>query len=69
MSTTPAVANDSVTRAPFLRNLLIWMLSFLAIPVAGYLGTSADTQRLQRWFAYLIFAAAAYVLFDTVLLS
>ena len=36
---------------------------------AGYLGTSADTQRLQRWFAYLIFAAAAYVLFDTVLLS
>jgi len=36
---------------------------------AGYLGTSADTQRLQRWFAYLIFAVAAYVLFDAVLLT
>ena len=36
---------------------------------AGYLGTNADTRRLQRWFAYLIFAVAAYVLFDAVLLS
>lgn len=32
---------------------------------AGYLGTRADTARLQRWFAYLVFAVAAYVLVDT----
>ena len=53
MSTTPAVAKDSVTRAPFLRNLLIWMLSFLAIPIAGYLGT-ALVGRVDNVFAALI---------------
>ena len=44
MSTTPAVRKDSTgkglgSRAPFLRNMLMWMLSFLAIPIAGYIGT------------------------------
>jgi len=43
MSTTPAVTEipspTVVTRAPFLRNLLMWMLSFLIIPIAGYIGT------------------------------
>lgn len=35
--------------------------------VAGHLGSkSVDTNRLQRWFAYLVLAVAAYVLFDTV---
>jgi uncharacterized membrane protein YfcA len=37
--------------------------------VAGYFGTKADTVRLQRWFAYLVFVVAAYVLVDTVFLS
>jgi uncharacterized membrane protein YfcA len=37
--------------------------------IAGYLGTSADTGKLQRWFAYLIFAVAAYVLCDTLVLT
>jgi uncharacterized membrane protein YfcA len=32
---------------------------------AGYLGSKTDTARLQRWFAYLVFAVAAYVLVDT----
>ncbi|KUI30603.1 permease [Mycobacterium sp. IS-1742] len=36
--------------------------------VAGHLGTNIDTARLQRWFAYLVFAVAAYVLVDTILL-
>lgn len=36
--------------------------------VAGHLGTRLDTVRLQRWFAYLVFAVAAYVLVDTILL-
>ena len=36
--------------------------------VAGHLGTKLDTTHLQRWFAYLIFAVAAYVLVDTTLL-
>jgi uncharacterized protein len=36
--------------------------------VAGYLGTRTDTARLQRWFAYLVFAVAAYVLVDTLIL-
>lgn len=35
--------------------------------IAGHLGTKADTRRLQRWFAYLVFAVAAYVLVDTLL--
>ncbi|MFD6677429.1 sulfite exporter TauE/SafE family protein [Rhodococcus zopfii] len=36
--------------------------------IAGHLGTRADTDRLQRWFAYLVFAVAAYILVDTVFL-
>jgi uncharacterized membrane protein YfcA len=36
--------------------------------VAGYFGTTTDTARLQRWFAYLVFAVAAYVLVDTLIL-
>lgn len=36
--------------------------------VAGQLGTRLDTTRLQRWFAFLVFAVAAYVLIDTTLL-
>jgi uncharacterized membrane protein YfcA len=36
--------------------------------VAGYFGTKVDTDRLQRWFAYLIFVIAAYVLVDTIFL-
>jgi uncharacterized membrane protein YfcA len=37
--------------------------------VAGYFGTKTDTTRLQRWFAYLVFAVAAYVLVDTLILK
>ena len=37
--------------------------------VAGYFGTKTDTIRLQRWFAYLVFAVAAYVLVDTLILA
>lgn len=40
-----------------------------ASPVAGHLGTKVDTTRLQRWFAYLVFAVAAYVVVDTVFLN
>ncbi|MGV0714722.1 sulfite exporter TauE/SafE family protein [Mycolicibacterium sp. XJ662] len=36
--------------------------------VAGYFGTKIETGRLQRWFAYLVFVVAAYVLVDTVFL-
>lgn len=34
--------------------------------IAGHFGTKLDTRRLQRWFAYLVFAVAAYVLVDTI---
>ncbi|MFF0241489.1 sulfite exporter TauE/SafE family protein [Rhodococcus pyridinivorans] len=36
--------------------------------IAGHFGTRVDTDRLQRWFAYLVFAVAAYVLVDAILL-
>ena len=36
--------------------------------VAGRLGSNIDTNRLQHWFAYLVFAVAAYVLLDTLFL-
>ena len=36
--------------------------------VAGQLGTNLDNTRLQRWFAYLVFVVAAYVLVDNLLL-
>ncbi|GAT06894.1 sulfite exporter TauE/SafE family protein [Mycolicibacterium novocastrense] len=34
--------------------------------IAGHLGTTVATARLQRWFAYLVIAVAAYVLIDTI---
>ncbi|MDR3660614.1 MAG: sulfite exporter TauE/SafE family protein [Mycobacterium sp.] len=37
--------------------------------IAGHHGTRLDTRRLQRWFAYLVLAVAAYVLIDTMVLS
>ncbi|MUL74682.1 sulfite exporter TauE/SafE family protein [Mycolicibacterium sp. CBMA 226] len=37
--------------------------------IAGHLGAKLDTWRLQRWFAYLVFAVAAYVLVDTIIVS
>ncbi|BBY31577.1 sulfite exporter TauE/SafE family protein [Mycolicibacterium sediminis] len=37
--------------------------------VAGFFGTTTDTTRLQRWFAYMVFAVAAYVLVDTLILN
>ncbi|KOS53342.1 sulfite exporter TauE/SafE family protein [Rhodococcus rhodochrous] len=36
--------------------------------VAGHLGTRMETGRLRRWFAWLVFAVAAYVLVDTLVL-
>jgi uncharacterized membrane protein YfcA len=36
--------------------------------VAGHYGTKLDTGRVQRWFAYLVFVVAAYVLVDTIFL-
>jgi uncharacterized membrane protein YfcA len=37
--------------------------------VAGHFGTRLDTGRLRHWFAYLVFAVAAYVLVDTLFIS
>ncbi|MGE2690532.1 sulfite exporter TauE/SafE family protein [Mycolicibacterium pulveris] len=42
--------------------------AMLASLVAGHFGTRVDTARLQRWFAYLVFLVAAYVLVDTIFL-
>lgn len=36
--------------------------------IAGHIGTKLDNARLQRWFAYLVFVVAVYVLVDTLLL-
>lgn len=36
--------------------------------IAGQLGTKLDTGKLHHWFAYLVFAVAAYVVVDTVFL-
>ena len=36
---------------------------------SGHFGAKTDTARLQRWFAYLVFAVAAYVLVDTFVLG
>ncbi|RAV05394.1 sulfite exporter TauE/SafE family protein [Mycolicibacterium sp. GF69] len=36
--------------------------------IAGQVGTRLDNRRIQHWFAYLVFAVAAYVLIDIVFL-
>lgn len=42
--------------------------AMVASLVTGYFGTKVDTDRLQRWFAYLVFVVAAFVLVDTIFL-
>lgn len=37
--------------------------------IAGHYGTKLDTRRLQHWFAFLVFAVAAYVVIDTVFIA
>ena len=37
-----------------------------ALAAAGSLATRLDTERLQRWFAYLVFAVATFVVIDTI---
>ena len=49
MSTTPAVLEHSVTRVRS-PDLLMWTLSFLAIPIAGYVGTAHRRPRRQPRF-------------------
>ncbi|MFN6548697.1 sulfite exporter TauE/SafE family protein [Mycolicibacterium nivoides] len=53
---------DWVLTAAFVSTALVGSL------VAGQLGTKLDNTRLQRWFAYLVFVVAAYVLLDTLIL-
>lgn len=36
--------------------------------LAGHVSAKVDTARLQRWFAYLVFAVAGYVVVDTAFL-
>ena len=36
--------------------------------LAGHFGTGVDTGRLQRWFAYLVFTVATYILVDSTIL-
>ncbi len=42
--------------------------AMVASLVAGHLGTRLNTDRLQSWFAYLVFAVAAYALVDTLVI-
>lgn len=42
--------------------------AIVASLIAGHFGTKVDTEGLQRWFAYLVFVVAAYVLVDTIFL-
>ncbi|MGE2717710.1 sulfite exporter TauE/SafE family protein [Mycolicibacterium litorale] len=43
--------------------------AMIASLIAGQVGTRIDTARLQRWFAYLVFAVAAYVLVQTLIVG
>ena len=43
--------------------------AIVAALVFGHVGTKVDISRLRHWFAYLVFAVAAYVLIDTVVLQ
>ena len=43
--------------------------AIVASLVAGRFGNRVNTETLQRWFAYLVFAVAAYILLDALALS
>ena len=57
-----AISTDWSITAAFV------IAAMVASLVAGHFGTKVDTARLQRWFAYLVFAVAVYVLVDTIFL-
>ena len=69
------VANSLAALVPHLSTAHIdWALTsafvgttVVAALIAGRLGTRLDTTRLQRWFAYLVFLVAGYVVVDTLL--
>lgn len=58
-----AISIDWSSTAAFVAAAMVASLA------AGQLGTRSDTTRLQRWFAHLIFAVAAYVLVDTLVIG
>ena len=62
ISHLPGVSIDWTIAAAFVATAMVGSL------IAGHFGTKLDTGRLQHWFAYLVFAVAAYVLVDTVFL-
>lgn len=57
-----AVEIDWMTTVAFVGTAILGSL------IAGHYGTRLNTDRLQRMFAYLVFAVAAYVLLDTLVL-
>lgn len=70
------VANSAAGVVSHLSHLAIdWRLTagFVSTAIvgsflAGHFGSRLDHHRLQRWFAFLVFAVALYVLFDTLML-
>ncbi|MGU3503340.1 sulfite exporter TauE/SafE family protein [Mycobacterium sp. C31M] len=71
------VANSTVGIAAHVNGIAIdWPITVVFVGtaivgslIAGHLATGLDTRRLQRWFAYLVFAVALYILADMVLLG
>lgn len=55
-----ALSADCIVAACFASTATVAAL------VAAHIGTGLNTDRLRRWFAYLVFAVAAFVLIDTV---
>ena len=43
-----------------------WQIITVCSLIAGSLATRLHTERLQRWFAYLVFAVATFVVVDTI---
>ncbi len=43
--------------------------AIVASLIAGRFGNRIDTDKLQHWFAYLVFVVAAYILLDTLVLG
>jgi uncharacterized membrane protein YfcA len=62
ISHLPGISIDWTVTVAFVVTAIVGSL------IAGHFGTKLDTDRLQHWFAYLVFAVAAYVLVDTAFL-
>lgn len=67
-SVAGSLAHVSETSIDWIITAVFVVTAVAGSLIAAQVGTRLDNRRIQHWFAYLVFAVAAYVLIDIVFL-